>query len=85
MAPWRRPVVWLLRGISSDLFAHDLNVVRDAGRMTQLAGLNDTSDLLHRRLPTQGQFIRVTLGFRISANRLIEVAKEYFRTELPEQ
>ena len=49
--------------------------------MTHLAELDDTADQLHRRLPAQGQFIRVTLGFRISANRLIAVAKEYFRAE----
>ena len=85
MAPWRRPVAWLFRLLSPDVFAHDLNVVRDAARMTQLTGLNDTADLLHRRQPSHGQFIRVTLGFRISANRLIAVAKEYFRAEVPEK
>jgi hypothetical protein len=81
VSPLRRPLTRLLRWLNPAIFAHDLNVVHEAGQAVQLSDLNDVADMLHRRCPTQYRFLRVTLGFRISSNRLIQVAKEYFRPE----
>ena len=83
--PWRRPLVWLLRRVDPGTFAHDMNVVHEAGKATKFTDLSDIPDLLHRRAPIQSRFVRVTFGFRISSNRLLELAKDYFRREADQQ
>ena len=81
VTPWQRPLVWLLRQVDPGIFAHDLNVVHEAGKAAKFTDLSDIPDLLHRRAPIQSRFIRVTFGCRISSNRLIDLAKDYFRRE----
>jgi hypothetical protein len=75
---WKRPLWWVVDRMHPPFFQHDRDVIREACEARYYFQARTAVDSLQRGRH-EGGLVRKTLGFRVSGQKLLDIAGRYLR------
>ncbi|HTI69853.1 MAG TPA: hypothetical protein VMF06_07795 [Candidatus Limnocylindria bacterium] len=75
---WKRPLWFLVNRFNPYAFEHDREAIRDAARATSLEDVDHVLENLRYRSRTNPNVWRNSIKLRLSATRLLSIARKCF-------